>query len=186
MAAQAQVADYTILQKIVHWLMALAIMLDLYVAQKFGGVMTDADRFESRTDHATLGTIVAVLLILRLFLRWKNGAPGLPDQMVAWQKWLAHAAHWGLYLLIGGLILSGILSAMNANSVVMPFGLFAYGDGTGDTALFLFFREFHEFATEAIMALIALHIIAALYHGIFVRDGVTGRMLKFWKRERTV
>lgn len=178
------IIDYRVSQKIVHWLMAFAIMFDLYVAQKFGGVMTDLDRLESRNDHAGLGTIVAVLFVIRLILRWRNGAPPLPADMPQWQKTLAHVAHWALYLLIGSLIVTGILSAINANTVVAPFGLFAYGDGTGLNSDFLFVRGFHEYITKAIMALIAFHVLAALYHGIFVRDGVTGRMLKFWQSKK--
>lgn len=185
MVETTQKTDYRVAQKVVHWLMALAIMFDLFVAQKFGDVMTDADRFESRSDHATVGTIVTLLLLIRIYLRWKHGVPALPQSMPNWQKMLAHLAHWGLYLLIAGLVTTGILSAMSASSVVAPFGLFTYGDGTGDAATFLFIRGFHEFATNAIIALIAIHIVAALYHGVFVRDGVTGKMLKFWRSERT-
>jgi hypothetical protein len=40
-------ADYSVGRKVVHWLMA-AFMLDLVVAQKFGGLMTELNRFESR------------------------------------------------------------------------------------------------------------------------------------------
>lgn len=52
--------DYAVAQKIVRWLMAFLIMVDLAVAQKFGGVMEDWDRFESRSDHAGVGTLLAV------------------------------------------------------------------------------------------------------------------------------
>jgi cytochrome b561 len=45
--------DYLKAQKIIHWLMAFVIMLDLNVAQKFGGDMELWDRLESRADHAT-------------------------------------------------------------------------------------------------------------------------------------
>jgi len=182
--AQVQRNDFAVGQKIIHWLMAIAIMLDLYIAQKFGGVMTELDRFESRSDHATLGTIVAVLFCIRIYLRWKHGAPPLPSEMPGYQKLLAHAAHWLLYGLIGALIATGILSAINADTLVTPFGLFAYGDGTGAEATFLYIRGFHELTTNLIIALIGLHIVAALYHMIIVRDGVTGRMLKFWKSEK--
>ncbi|MEP1143299.1 MAG: cytochrome b/b6 domain-containing protein [Henriciella sp.] len=184
MANRAQRADYSIAQKVLHWLIALMIMADLFIAQKFSGIMTDADRFESRSDHATVGTIVAILFIIRLFLRWRNGAPALPTEMLGWQKHLAHFAHWALYFLIGFLIVSGIFSAINANSIVAPFGAFAFGDGNGEGAAFYLFRGFHELATKAIIALIVLHVIAALYHLIFVRDGVTLRMLKFWTSKK--
>ncbi len=173
--------DYAVSQKVIHWLMATFIMIDLFVAQKFGGEMVDTDRFESRSDHASIGVIIAVLLVIRLYLRWKNGAPPLPVGMPDWQKMLAHVAHWSLYFLIGCLIVTGIVTAMNANSIVMPFGLFSYGDGTGLLADFQWFRRFHEFTTNAIIALIILHVVGALYHLIFMRDGVTVRMLTFWK-----
>ena len=38
--------DYLKTQKIIHWLMAIIIMLDLNVAQKFGGNMELWDRLE--------------------------------------------------------------------------------------------------------------------------------------------
>ena len=60
-------ADYAVTQKVLHWLMALLIMLDLIIAQKFGGEMADWDRFASRSDHASVGITIAVLLVLRLY-----------------------------------------------------------------------------------------------------------------------
>ena len=54
--------DYLRAQKVIHWLMAIVIMLDLNVAQKFGGNMELWDRLESRVDHATAGLIVTCLL----------------------------------------------------------------------------------------------------------------------------
>ncbi len=179
-------ADYRVAQKVIHWLMAILIIGDLYVAQKFGGVMTDVDRFESRSDHATIGTVVAVLFVLRIYLRIKHGAPPLPTAMPAWQKTASHIAHWGLYLLIGVLIATGILTAINANSVVSPFGRFPLSDGSGLESNFLFFRNIHEFITNTIIALIAIHIVGALYHGLIKRDGVMGRMARFWKSEKAV
>ena len=83
--------DYLKSQKIIHWLMAIAIMIDLNVAQKFGGEMELWDRLESRADHATMGLIITFLLILRIILRYKYGAPSLPDSMSKWQVLAAQA-----------------------------------------------------------------------------------------------
>ena len=60
--------DYLKIQKIIHWLMAIIIMLDLNVAQKFGGEMQLLDRLDSRVYHATAGMIVTFLFILRIIL----------------------------------------------------------------------------------------------------------------------
>ena len=184
MAQSPTSLDFTIGQKILHWLIAPEIIMDLFIAQKFGGVMEDVDRFESRSDHASLGTVVAVLFAIRLYLRLKHGAPALPDDLPEWQTRIAHAAHWALYGLIGLLILSGIGSAMNANSIVSPFGLFAYGDGSGGSSIYDLIRMVHEFATKAIIALIILHIVAALYHLVSKHRHLTLRMMMFWRSEK--
>ncbi len=177
-------SDYSIAQKVLHWLIAIAIMLDLFIAQKFGGVMEDWDRFESRSDHASLGTLVALLLVVRLYLRMKHGAPPLPADIPRWQARMAHAAHGALYGLVGLLLLTGIATAMNANSLVMPFGLYSYGNGVGDLDTFNVFRLVHELATQAIIALIVLHIAAALFHLLTKHHRhLTLRMMKFWKSE---
>ncbi|MEM9724317.1 MAG: cytochrome b [Pseudomonadota bacterium] len=174
-------ADYTVMQKALHWLIGVAIMADLFIAQKFGGPMEEWDRFESRSDHASIGTVVAVLFVARMYLRLKHGAPPLPDDMTPWQRLLAHLAHWALYAAIAVLILTGMLSAVFANSSVEAFGVFAYGDGVGNIDVYSVTRLVHELTTKTIIALIVLHILAALYHLIIVRDGVTERMLRFWK-----
>ena len=181
--SKIQTNDYAISQKIVHWIMALAIMLDLFIAQKFGNPMELADRLESRVDHATLGTIVTVFFVLRLFLRWKHGAPPLPASMPKWQQQLAHFAHITLYMLIGGLLLTGFATAINAANPLALFGQIDITIGQTNEQTFDFIRQFHELATEGIIALIALHIVAALYHGFIKRDGSTGRMMKFWRSE---
>ena len=174
--------NYSTAQKTLHWLMAAAIIADLFIAQKFGGVMENWDRFESRSDHASLGTLVAILFVIRLTLRVKHGAPPLPSDLPDWQRRLAQFAHVGFYGLIGVLLASGIASAMTADSQVTPFGLFAYGDGNGNPALFAFIRGVHEWATTLLIGLIALHVAAALLH-LASRDHrqLTLRMMGFGK-----
>ena len=111
--------DYSVAQKSLHWLMGLAIMLDLFVAQKFGGVMTNVDRFESRSDHASLGTLVVAFLAVRLLFRIHQGTPPLPGDIPGWQQRAAHTMHIALYTLIGVLGVSGITAAANADSGIV-------------------------------------------------------------------
>ena len=103
--------------------MAIIIMLDLNIAQKFGGEMELLDRLESRVDHATAGMIVTFLFILRILLRYRYGAPSLPNNAL-WQTYLAKIGHFGLYFLMGLLIVSGITTANFTNDPIVVFGLF--------------------------------------------------------------
>ncbi len=173
--------DYTVAQKVIHWVMAMILMMDLFVAQKFGNPMELADRLESRVDHGSLGIIVTLLFLARIYLRVKNGAADLPSDMPDWQKLLAKWAHVLLYFLIGFLVLSGIATAMNATSPIALFGQFDITLGQSDDDTFAFIRQFHEIATEAIILLIGIHLAAAIYHGVVKKDGTLGRMLKFWR-----
>lgn len=175
--------DYLRIQKIIHWLMSILILLDLFIAQKFGGDMELLDRLESRVDHATAGMIVAFLFILRLLLRYRYGAPSLPSAMPIWQIYMAKAGHYGLYFLMGLLIISGITTANFTTDPIIVFGLINLSSELNNTYMFNLIRGVHEFATNALIALITIHIIAALYHHFIIKDDTTKNMLKFWTRK---
>ena len=175
--------DYLRIQKIIHWLMSILIMLDLVIAQKFGGDMELLDRLESRVDHATAGMIVAFLFILRIILRYRYGAPSLPSTMPVWQTYMAKAGHYGLYFLMGLLIISGITTANFTTDPIIVFGLINLSSEVNNVEMFNLIRGVHEFATNAIIALISIHILAAIYHHFIVKDDTTKNMLKFWTRK---
>ena len=101
----------------------------------------------------------------------------MPD----WQKQLAHATHWALYGLIGLLIVSCVVTASAANSVIEPFGLFALNDGMEGN--FVGLRQVYQWVIRAISSPIVTHIVAALYHWLWLRDTITQRMLRFWRSE---
>ena len=175
--------DYLKIQKIIHWLMAIIIMLDLNVAQKFGGEMQLLDRLDSRVDHATAGMIVTFLFILRIILRYRYGAPSLPQSMPLWQKYSAKLGHYGLYFLMGLLVVSGITTANFTSDPIVVFGLFNLSSEVDNLYMFDLIRGVHEFATKAIIVLIIVHIFAAIYHHYILKDDSTKNMLKFWTRK---
>ncbi len=164
--------------------MAIIIMLDLNVAQKFGGNMELWDRLESRSDHATAGMIVTFLFILRIVLRYFYGAPKLPESMPTWQTVSAKIGHSSLYILMAGLIITGISMASFASDPIIVFG-FDLAYFTHNENTFLFIRKVHEFCTNAIIVLIVVHILAAIYHHFIAKDDTTLKMLKFWHSRNT-
>ena len=172
--------DYLKSQKIIHWLMATAIMIDLNVAQKFGGEMHLWDRLESRADHATMGLIITFLLILRIVLRYKYGAPRLPNSMTKWQILAAQVGHYGLYILMGALMLTGIISATFASDPILVFNSYYLAFANHNENVFRIVRGIHEFCTNAIIALIVIHIFAATYQHFVLKDNTASNMSKFW------
>ena len=174
--------DFSVGQKIIHWLMALFVLVDLTVAQGFGDQMEMAERLDSREGHAAFGTIILILLIIRIFLRRKNGAPALSVTTPAWQVTLARITHLGFYVLLTVVIVTGIATASFVTDPLNWFGAFDISFAGNDSeAAFQSVRIFHEIATKALIALILVHFVAALYHGLILRDNRLGNMLKFWK-----
>ena len=171
--------DYTVIQKTLHWLMASIIMLDLFVAQKFGSYMEIADRLESRVDHSTMGFLVLTLFIIRLVLRMTYGAPKEDNASPLWQVWMAKLAHGLLYVLMGLLVGSGLLTAVSATSSIEVFGIFDITLGRMNDEFFDFVRQFHEFFTEVMIGLVVIHVAAALYHQFIRRDNLLLKMLTF-------
>ena len=124
-------SDFLKSQKIIHWIMAIIIMLDLNIAQKFGGEMDILDRLESRIDHTSVGLFITFLFLLRVFLRYKYGSPGYPDSMSRWQVISAKVGHYGLYFLMGGLIVTGLLTARYATDPILAFNTLNLTMGNG-------------------------------------------------------
>lgn len=178
--------DYRVVQKVIHWLMGLFISLDLFVAQKFGNFLEEADRLESRMDHATLGTTLSILLLLRLYFRFRSGAPALPTEgMSPWQIWLAHWVHILLYVAMACLLLTGFITAMQATDPILIYNSFEITLGAMSDENFVFLRQFHELMTWVMIVLIVIHVAGALYHQFIVKDRVLIKMLKFWTSEKT-
>ena len=185
--------DYAVTQKVIHWLMGIFIMLDLFIAQKFGNFIGDSDgfiayynetRFASRVDHATMGYILTALFVLRVYFRNRHGGAELPVSMPQWQVWAAHLGHVGLYMLMSAVLLSGIITASAASQPIVIFGCFDVAFGAADENFFQAVRQIHELCTNLIIALIVIHVCAAFYHHFIARDHTTARMVRFWKREQ--
>ncbi len=186
MSGNTAVKDYSVGQKVIHWLLAIFLLIDLTVAQQFGGEMAPADRLQNREGHAVVGTIIITLFMIRIILRIRNGSPAFPGSMPGWQKAAALGTHWGFYVVIAITICTGLITAFNATAPINWLGQFdlAILANTSDDQ-FRFVRQFHEFATKALIALLLMHVGAAFYHLIFARDGRFERMLRFWRQEST-
>lgn len=106
-------------------------------------------------SHVLGGLLVIVLVIWRLALRARRGAPPLPEAESAVLGLVAKATHGGLYLLM----------------ILMPVsGAIAWFGGAEQAA------ELHEVLRIVLLALVALHIGGALYQQFVLKTGIMDRM----------
>lgn len=176
--------------RLFHWVMALMIIAML----TFGLMMTaETDmgkQFQAIQQHKSMGFLVLCLVILRITWRVTQPTPRLPEHMPKWQVGASHASHLAVYILIFAMPLTGWLmvtsSPLNDPGAYpievknMVFGLFSMPDpfAVGNKELSDRFRDIHHILARALIALLLLHVAAALKHALIDRDGVFSRMLR--------
>jgi len=156
---------YSKIAKIFHW---------GFVALFAYGVLKQVDDISQLRDTALLrfeilfASALLIMLGARFLYMRKTQKTSLPEDTPYAQKIAAKIAHLGMYISLATIALSGILIGL----------LYWSGFSSGiliDAAVGL-----HEASVTLTYWLIAVHILAAIYHR-FRKDGVWDSMVPFWK-----
>jgi cytochrome b561 len=159
------------MQRALHWVMAICILAMLFIG--VGMVSTvEPVYLKLVAIHKPLGIAILILVLLRLVLRLRNGAPPLPRDMPPAMKLAAQLSHLAFYLLMIAMPLIGwgMLSAADYPVVLLGLRLPAILPPSPSVHTLLW--NAHRFLALCFFALILLHFAAALFHGLVRRDGV--------------
>jgi cytochrome b561 len=159
-------SGYTRTQIILHWAIALLILFQFVgseTIEEFVSLVgiTTASSAETipvlARAHVLAGLLTFALVLIRVLLRFTKGAPALPAEETAMMKMAAHATHGILYLALLLMPISGALAW---------FGQIELAD------------TMHLALKFVLLAFVALHIAAALYHQFVLKNGLIKRMMK--------
>lgn len=170
---------------LLHWLLGAALIAAFALGAYMADLPFSPQRLKLYSWHKWAGVCILVLSLLRLVWRLTHRPPQLPaaiaDAMPAWQRVAHHATHLGLYLLFFAVPLIGWAYSSAAGFPVVLFGLLPLPDFVPvDKALADTLKQAHEFAANAMLGLVLLHVAGALKHAID-RDGLLQRMNPFGK-----
>jgi cytochrome b561 len=171
-----QVSRYHPLLVALHWVLAVliiaALALGALVMVKIPN--TDPMKIEALRSHMTGGTVILLLMLIRLFVRARTRHPAAASTGTPALDRLAFVSHrmfYGAVLVTAG---SGIVMALQTG---LPAIVFA-GDGVLPADFWVFpVRTVHYVASRVLMTLIALHVAGALYHTLILKDGLLRRMV---------
>lgn len=173
---------YNGVAKTLHWLIAALILANIGLAWNMGGPRTGAS-YAVFQLHKSIGITVLLLTIVRIGWRIANPPPPLSPHLARWEKGLAHATHYGFYLLMLGLPLTGWLMVSTSKTGIptllygtIPWPNLPIGGGAKAAAHEIGERG-HGLLAWLAYALILLHVAGALKHQWIDRDGEAGRML---------
>jgi cytochrome b561 len=171
-------------QQGLHWFIALAVISQLTVGLIFANLPENDPRAGTFFGvHTTLGLVILLGMLARFAWRQANPVPALPDTLKPGEKKIALANHWAFYALIIGMPIGGYLM-VNAHGFAVPFfgielpKLLPKNESVAEAFFYL-----HAGGAFLLMALILLHVAAALRHEFLLRDNTLRRMTPLPKRD---
>jgi cytochrome b561 len=166
---RADTERYSVLQIALHWAVVALVIVQWLSHDAMEDFWDDAEDGEASglpgdpvaLLHMGSGAAILVLMLLRLGMRLRHGAPGLPADMSPLLRFAAHANHYAFY---------GLL-------ILLPL--------SGATAIFLGFEDaadVHSTLVPLLFLLIAAHLGGVVFHTFIRRDGLIWRILKPQRR----
>ena len=171
-------AKYTGVARSLHWLMAILILGLLALGLYMHELPLSPQKLQLYSWHKWAGVTVFILVWARLAWRITHPAPPLPGSFPPLMRGLAAVGHGALYLLMILIPLSGWLMSSAKGFQTVWFGVLPIPDLLGrDAALGETLEEIHEALNWLLMATLAGHVLAALWHQFVRRDGVLARIV---------
>lgn len=167
---------YTRIAVLLHWIIAAALLYQLAL----GWWMLDVPKSPPGVRagwfnwHKSIGITIAIVVLLRLSWRLAHPAPA-HDGQPAWQRRAAELSHGLLYACMLVIPLSGYIGSVLSGYPVRYFGIVLPQWLPAWPAGKQLLSAVHYGAVCLFMALIAVHVAAALWHWL-QRDGVAQRM----------
>jgi cytochrome b561 len=167
------------LTKLLHWSVALLVIALLGVGLWMIDLPMSPDKVRVYALHKSIGITVLALMLVRIAWRaHEKSRPQMPFGMPAWERGVAWLSHVLLYVALLLMPLSGWLFNSAANFPLQWFGWFSLPAlGGPDPAVKAFARAVHHWTAYTLIALVSLHVLAALKHHWFDRDETLRRML---------
>ncbi len=169
---------YAAVAIVLHWLIALAIMLQVSLAWRMGGKTPEG--FALTQLHKSIGITILVLSIIRLGWRLTNPPPPDPPGMALWERGLSRIVHWGFYIIMIGMPLTGWLMVSTGPTAIptLLFGMVHWPNVPGTEGLapaskvlaHTIGKKGHGILALGVYGLFVLHVGGALKHQFFEPD----------------
>lgn len=164
---------------ILHWSVAIAIIGML----AFGMYLAQMERGEAKSAliqiHKSFGSLVFFLVVARIWWRLRQGSLEPLGDQPRWQVIVAKASHHFLLFATIAMPLTGFIRSLGRGRPVEIFGfpfipqLLAEKNDT----ISMIGSVAHEVIAYSLLAVIAVHILAAMKHFLIDGDGTVQRML---------
>ncbi len=167
------------LTKLLHWTVALLVIALLGIGLWMIDLPLSPNKVRVYALHKSVGITVLALMLVRIAWRAREQArPQMPFAMPAWERGAARLSHVLLYVALLVMPLSGWVFNSAANFPLQWFGWVSLPAlGGPDPELKALARAVHHWTAYTLIALVSLHVLAALKHHLLDRDETLRRIL---------
>lgn len=167
---------YDLGTKLFHWLVFLLVAAQYLVGEFMPHIGRTTENAGLVAVHIGLGGFILAIIIAAIAWRLLHPVPQLPE-LPGWQRVTAAIMHWSLYALILVMAVLGWAATnfrgWNVTVAGIDLPLLANkGDRWAHTA-----GDIHSLLVNVLLALVALHVAAALFHHFIKRDAVLRRIM---------
>ena len=170
---------YGAITQSLHWLSALLVVLAWTLGVLGDELPKGGLRELGNLVHMSAGEAIVALLLLRVVWRLIDPPPRpIAAEGAPYFDLVAKFMHFALYALLILVPVSGVLTAFTGGEALQVFGLFEIpSPWLRDKQFEETASEIHELLAHTLIALAALHAIAALAHHFYKKDATLSRML---------
>jgi cytochrome b561 len=166
-----------------HWLTAALVVANLALGVSMVPLPLSPRKLQWYMWHKWIGITVFIATSARLAWRAHQPPPPLLP-MPEWQRRAATVSHALMYILLAVIPVSGWLYSSSTGVQVIYLGLVPLPDLLPkDRTLASVLKWIHFGLNSTLLAVVSLHVAAALKHRFADRDGTLSRMLpKAWTK----
>ncbi len=176
MSQSSSKSRYDLVAIVLHWVIAILLLLVGVLGLLFEAIPR-ASRLFYINLHATIGLVMFGLILMRLLWRVTHPAPAADQSWSPLVVMVSNLTHKALYGLLLAAPIVGIIAYV-WHGRVFNFGLFKLDFAiTSQKVIYEAAEGLHEAFAYALMGLVALHVLGALWHHFIARDGIFDRIL---------
>ena len=181
--AQHPIRRYSNAAVTFHWVIVALVLTQVAIGFTFAELLPDgATKDQLFTWHKTLGALILLLTLARLAYRLKNPPPPFPPELPHWRRVVAVWNHRLFYALLILLPLTGLIAVSGdakswftplIGGIPLPVVPGISGEAADTSA------DVHVVLVYTTIALLLLHVGAAIQQQFFEHDRTAGRMPPF-------
>ena len=156
-----------------HWIIFLLVFTEAGLGIYIDNFVAPASRAGLLGIHMIIGILTLAVMIARIFVRVNSPSPVHLSAGNRFFDWIGKLTHYGLYVFVILTTASGLIAATQGQLFQIIYG--GVGSLPEDFTIISTFI-FHLVSLPLLILTIFLHIGAAFYHQLFLKDHLMERM----------